>query len=346
MYERVTLNFRKHVLHHAEPGGHAGKKMISVFLLVLCSMVWGFAFVSQSVGAEYVGPFTFLAIRCWIAVAFLIPAGRILYRPGQGKGKTVLEELTGRRRLYLAGGAVCGLALFLASAAQQIGIGYTTTAKAGFITALYVVLVPVLSVFTGHMPRLRIWFCVVLGLVGLYFLCMSGDAGRFNKGDAILLLCALLFSVQIMAVGHFSGITDGILLSLMQTLTEGVLAVVFMLFLERPEPAMIKAAMPALLYAGIMSSGVGYTLQILGQDGLEPTLASLIMSLESVFSAVGGWLILGQRLNAREISGCAIMFLAIIISQLPVKSIHHTGKGFRSKAHVSAALRSVSDRVK
>ena len=280
-------------------------------------MIWGFAFVSQSVGAEYVGPFTFLAVRNWIATAVLLPVSLVLVRKRSAGKTTLKKELTGRPKLYAAGGALCGLALFLASAVQQIGIEHTTTAKAGFITALYVVIVPILSMFLGKMPGKRIWLCVLLSVCGLYYLCISGKGiSGLNRGDLLVLLCSLLFSIQIMSVDYFTDIIDGILLSLLQTVAVGILATVFMLLTEKPDPSMIRAAMPALLYAGIMSSGAGYTLQIVGQEGTDPTLASLIMSLESVFSAVGGWLFLAQRLTLREFAGCALMFTAIVISQL------------------------------
>lgn len=295
----------------------AKKPVFYAVILMLCAMVWGFAFVSQSVGAEYVGAFTFLTIRCWIAVVLLVPVSAFIYKKRAGGKRTAADEIRENRRAYLMGLCFCGTALFSASAMQQAGIAFTSTAKASFITALYVVLVPVLSVFFGKRPLLKLWICVLVSVLGLYLLCISGPEGAFNKGDAMMIACALLFSIQIMTVSHFVKFTDAVLLSLMQTIGEGILATVFMLLFEKPSYEMIRAAAPALLYAGVMSSGVGYTLQIVGQEGIDPTIASLIMSLESVFGAIGGWMILGQRLSLREFAGCVLMFAAIIYSQVP-----------------------------
>lgn len=293
-------------------------RILHTLILLLCAMIWGFAFVSQSVGAEYVDAFTFLAGRSWIAVIFLLPviaaADRIRRRKGLPAGGLPTRA---RRNLYLLGGVSCGTALFLASAAQQIGISYTTTAKAGFITALYVVIVPVISVFLGQAPSRRIWLCVLIGIIGLYFLCMKGGPEEINRGDVLMIICALLFSGQILLVGHFNSMMDGIRLSFLEMLTEAVLATVCIFFFEKPTAGAIRSALPALLYAGVMSSGVAYTLQIIGQEGLDPTIASLTMCLESVFSAIGGFLLLGQTLTLREFLGCTLMFAAIVISQMP-----------------------------
>jgi len=293
-------------------------RLRSSLILVAGAMIWGFAFVSQSVGARYVEAGTFLAFRSWIAVLFLMPVLAVVSGMRTKAGEPTGAPLNrAQKRIHLLGGVCCGTALFLASAAQQMGIAYTTTAKAGFITALYVIIVPVLSVLLGQVPSKRIWFCVLLGLVGLYLLCMTGISFSLGRGDALMLLCAFLFSIQIMLVNYFSGRVDGLRLSFLEMLTEAVLATVFMLVFEHPTREGIMAAMPALLYAGIMSSGVAYTFQIIGQKGTDPTVASLIMSLESVFSAIGGWLILHQKLSVREAAGCALMFMAIVISQLP-----------------------------
>ncbi|MDO4619393.1 MAG: DMT family transporter [Lachnospiraceae bacterium] len=295
-------------------------QLTHVLILLLTAVVWGFAFVSQSVGAEYVGAFTFLAIRNWIAVLFLIPVIRVLTlrRNSEAAEETETKQLNRhQKRMYLLAGVSCGTALLCASAAQQIGIAYTTTAKAGFITTLYVVLVPILSIVIGQRPAPSIWISVVIGTAGLYLLCMTpGNAGGINRGDLIMLLCAVLFSVQILLVNHYSSFLDGVRLSFLQSLTCAVIATFLMLVMEKPALSDIRAALPALLYAGVMSSGVGYTLQIIGQKGLDPTIASLVMCLECVFSAVGGWMLLGQRLSARELGGCALMFTAILISIL------------------------------
>lgn len=219
----------------------------------------------------------------------------------------------------------------MASAAQQIGIAYTTTAKSGFLTALYVVFVPLVSIFLGKRPEKKLWLCVLLGVAGLYFLCMKGTEG-LGAGDLWTLLCAFLFSFQILSVSHFAGLTDGIRLSVWEFLTQSVIATVLMFVLEEPEPVAIRAALPAILYAGVMSSGVAYTLQIVGQKDLNPTIASLAMCLESVFSAISGWIVLGEILSAREIFGCALMFGAIVLSQVSLPS----GNGRKRKDAPSA----------
>lgn len=294
------------------------KTLLHASILGICALLWGFTFVSQSIGADYVGAFTFLAMRCWIAVVFLIPVtaavGKIRLSRGLPSGR---PENRRQRKVHLTAGAACGAALFAASAAQQAGIGCTTAAKAGFISAMYVVLVPVFSIFLGHIPARKLWISVLLGVTGLYLLCFTGGFGGFEFGDLILLLCAALFSVQILVLNHFLPMVEAVRLSHLQLLFEGIFATVCMFLFEHPGSAEVKAALPAALFAGIMSSGVAYTLQIIGQKGLDPTVASLIMCLESVFSAVGGWLFLGQTLSARELSGCVLMFAAIVLSELP-----------------------------
>ena len=195
-------------------------------------------------------------------------------------------------------------------------MAYTTASKAGFITALYVVLVPVLSIFIGKRPSAHIWACVVLALVGMYLLCITGEELKLQLGDAYELACALLFAVQILVVYHFSPLVDGVRLSRMQFLVVAVLSTALMLLFETPTWADVRAALPAIAYAGIFSSGIAYTLQILGQANVNPTVASLVMSLESVFSALSGWLILGERLSPRELLGSALMFAAIVLAQV------------------------------
>lgn len=321
-------------MHNNKRQSAEASALIHALILLTAAVIWGFAFVSQSIGADYVGPFTFLAGRCWIAVAFLVPVvaiadrvrerGQVTGRAGGADGDAAAGAVsTGRpvtaaqRRMLFVSGCVCGLFLFAASAAQQIGIGMTTTAKAGFITALYVILVPIVSLFLGHKSSLKIWVSVALGVTGLYFLCMKGGFTGLNRGDLILMLCALLYAFQILVVNHYLPMVDGLRLSLIQTTVEGILATVFMLMLETNTAAALKAALPAILFAGIMSSGVAYTFQIIGQKGLKPAVASLLMCLESVFAAIGGWLFQGQVLTGRELLGCVLMFSGTVLSLLP-----------------------------
>lgn len=298
------------------------KQLGHTLLLVLAALIWGFAFVSQSIGADYVPPFAFCALRSILAALFLIPVLAVAKKIRESHGRSAGVPKTKKaRKAYVIGGAVCGAALFAASALQQIGIAYTTTAKAGFITTLYVVFVPVVSLLFGHVPSKKIWLSVIIGVTGLYFLCAAGNGGIRNigYGDLLILACAFMFCVQILCVNHFVQYIDGIYLSFMEMVTETVIATVFALLFEHPTMEGILAALPAILYAGIMSSGVAYTLQIVGQKDLDPTVASLAMCLESVFSAIGGWLILKETLSGIEFFGCALMFSAIVISQLPEK---------------------------
>ena len=295
-------------------------KRSHIFMLFLATIFWGTTFVAQRIGADYVGAYTYLALRSWIAVVFLTPVVHAFDRFHDRRGTDNRRPRTAadRKRLVLAGVAA-GVALCAASAAQQIGVAYTTASKAGFITALYVVLVPVLSIFLGRRPAAHVWGCVGIALAGMYLLCITGGDFRLQVGDAYELACALLFAVEILLVDHFSPLVDGVRLSRMMFLVVAVLSTALMLLLETPTRADIFAALPAIAYAGILSGGVGYTLQILGQEGVNPSVASLVMSFESVFSALSGWLVLGERLTGREMLGAGLMLAAVILAQVERK---------------------------
>ena len=304
-------------------------------LLFLTAVVWGVAFVAQSVGMDYVGPFTFNCIRCLIGAVVLVPCIWFLDRWKQRlDGASCGREAAGApggasdgSHALLAGGVCCGLALFVASNLQQIGIQYTTVGKAGFITALYIVMVPVFGIFLKKRAGIRVWVSVALAVAGLYLLCIT-DRLALGKGDILVLLCAVVFAVHILVVDHFSAKTDGVRMSCIQFLVCGLLSGVCMLITEHPEMRLILQAWQPILYAGVFSCGVGYTLQIVGQKGTDPTVASLILSLESVVSVLAGWLLLGQRLSVRELGGCALMFAAILLAQMPerLQSYHHYQK--------------------
>ena len=291
-------------------------------ILLLTSVIWGLAFVAQSVGMEYVGPYTFIAVRFALGALALLPV--ILFQnahAGGGHPARTGEEaggadrtVRGGRQLWL-GGVLCGAALMAASALQQFGILWTTVGKAGFITAMYIVIVPVLGIFIGRRIKPLIWLCVLIAAGGLYLLSMSGSF-MLQSGDAFCLACAFVFAVQILLVDHFANEVDGIRLAVIEFLTASVMGAVMMLLFEQPSWSAVYSARWSILYTGIMSSGVAYTLQIIGQCGLNPAIASLIMSLESVFSAVAGFLILRQVMTGREMIGCALMGIAIILAQL------------------------------
>ena len=289
----------------------------NTLLLVLCALIWGLAFVAQSAGAS-LAPFAFLACRSWLAVAFLWPLCHVFdaLRRRQGAPSAPAPQ---PGRLLAVGGAVCGTLLFAASAAQQIGITLDpSTAKASFITAMYVVLVPVAGLALGRKSPAQLWACVALSVAGLYLLCMQGGFGGIRPSDGVLLLCAALFTLQIIAVDHFAPRLDGVRLSLAQFLTVAVESTAASLLCEKVALADIAGAALPVLYCGLLSSGVGYTLQIVGQRDLDPAIASLAMCLESVFGALGGWLLLGQGLSTREIAGCGLIFAAVVGAQLPL----------------------------
>ncbi len=291
------------------------KQLASTLLLLLTAFIWGSAFVAQSVGAEYVGAFTFLTARSFISCLAVLPAAVVSCR-GHNAGRAGGGGEPFSLRRYAPVGALCGFFLCVASAAQQAGMAWTTTAKAGFITSLYVVMVPCMGLVFGRRPGLKIWAGVLLGVCGLYLLSMSGGVG-LEKGDALMLLCALLFTGHIMCVDRFAPKLNGVALSCIQFFVCGVFSLIGMFLLETPSIEAMRSAGLAILYAGLFSGGIGYTLQIVAQKDLDPTVASLLMSLESVFSALCGWAVLGQALTAREFTGCCLMAAAIVTAQLP-----------------------------
>lgn len=300
-------------------------KTKNAILLVVTAFIWGTAFVAQSVGMDYLGPFTFNGVRSLIGGIALLPCIWLLGRIN-GKNETEKRDVgesrekftpSGRKDLAV-GGIACGMMLFGASSLQQIGIQYTTAGKAGFITAFYIVIVPVLGIFLRKKIGWKVWFAVAVALAGLYFLCIT-ERFTIGKGDILIFLCALVFSLHILVIDYFSPKVAGVKMSCIQFFVCGIASLPFMFALETPKiGAMIAGWMP-LLYAGVLSCGVAYTLQIIGQKNVNPAIASLILSLESCFSVLAGWLVLGERLSVRESVGCVLMFAAIILAQLPEK---------------------------
>lgn len=287
----------------------------SSLILLLTATIWGVAFVAQSVGMEYIGPFTFNAIRCVLGGLVLIPVILVLKKKKETGAEN--QEKEDKKTLW-TGGIACGVILCIASNLQQFGIMEASVGKSGFFTALYIVMIPVIGIFIGKRPGIKLWFCVALAVVGMYLLCMKDGSFTIERADIMLLLCALAFSVHILVVDYFSPKVDGVKMSCIQFFVCGVLSAVGMLFTETPDISNIQAVWMPLLYAGLLSCGVGYTLQIVGQKGINPIIASLIMSLESVISALAGWVILGQVLSLKEIIGCVLMFVAIVITQIPI----------------------------
>lgn len=295
------------------------RKWKNPVMLALAAAIWGFAFVSQSVGMEYVGPFTFNSIRNIMGALVLVPV-ILIGEKWEKKAGGDLEKTKAQADL-LIGGLCCGVVLFISTSAQQIGIKYTTVGKAGFITALYIVIVPVVSLVFGKKSRPAVWISIILAVAGFYFLTMVGESA-FTKGDAYVLVSAFTFTGHILCVDYFAPKVNGVKLSCLQFLVCGILSGIIMFIAENPNIQDIFRARLPLLYAGVLSCGVAYTLQVVGQKNYNPAIAALIMSLESVFSVLAGWMILGQTLSVFEALGCVLIFSGIILTQLPEEWLH------------------------
>ena len=323
-------------------------------LLLLAAFIWGSAFVAQSVGMDYIGPFTFGAVRNTIGFLVLIPVAyvsRRMYARSIMRSVGVRKKLSRiNKRTYIAG-LICGVILCTASSFQQCGIVYTTVGKSGFITAMYIVIVPVLGIFLKKKSTWRTWVSVVLSVTGLYLLCIKAGDLSLGYGDLLMLACAFLFAIHILVVDHFMSVStlirssgldeatgrtgdadsasshelpavledhvDGVTLSCIQFGVTALIQIVAMFIFEEPVVDAILDAAPSILYAGVLSSGVAFTLQVITQRHLTPVVASLIMSMESVFSVLSGWVVLGERMSVRETIGCVLMFVAIVLAQLP-----------------------------
>lgn len=288
------------------------KSLLSSLLIVLAALIWGVAFVAQSEAMDSVGPFTFMVSRSFLGGFVLIPV-TLLIRAFVPREKKKQEN----KKTLLIGGICCGVALAVASALQQYGIALGAEAgKAGFITALYIIIVPIIGmIFFKKRYSLPLWIGVGASLVGLYFLCMTGESS-FGVADILLVLCAIVFSVHILVIDYFSPKVDSVAMSCIQFFVCGLICTLPMLIFEKPTFDAIFSARSEILYAGIMSSGVAYTLQIVAQKRTPPVLASMLFSLESVFAVLSGWIILNQALSFFEILGCILMFGAIVLAQL------------------------------
>ncbi len=309
-------------------GASGNMKLKNALLLFTAALIWGSAFVAQSAGMEYVGPFTFNGIRSLIGSCFLFLflciRRMISRRKGNGtagaqSGDGGISGKGNQKTLWL-GGLACGIVLTAASSLQQIGIMYTTVGKAGFITALYIVFVPILQLFFKKKCGAAVWTSIGIAAAGLYLLCMK-ESFILQKGDFLVLLCGIVFAVHILAIDYFSPKVDSVKLSCIQFLVCGVICTAIMLVTERVDFHALFRAAPPILYAGVFSCGIAYTLQIAGQKNANPAIASLILCLESVVSAAAGFLILGQAMTGREIAGCLLMFIAVILAQMA--SVHN-----------------------
>lgn len=305
------------------------KRLRGNILLLITAIIWGTAFVAQSEGMRYVEPFTYNAMRTLLGGIVLIPVIALFRRQ-----KTPPDEngsSADSRKTTVIGGIVCGVFLFIASSFQQWGIVETTAGKAGFITALYVTIVPLIELVLYRRSSLKVWFCVFLALAGFYLLCIK-EGFTIGRGDLLVLCGAFFYAGHIMVIDYFNEKnTDGMKMSCIQFFTAGILMTVCMFLFENPQVEAIFDAKYTILYAGIMSSGAAYTLQILGQRDTDPTSATLIMSLESVFAALSGWIILSEALSLKELSGCILVFIAVILTQLGASAAPE--KNIRRKIH-------------
>ena len=297
------------------------KQAAATFLLMLAAFIWGTAFVAQSNGLKLVGNFTFLALRSYLAVVVLLPVSYIIYKNGKrknGNGAHNENKSFIYKRLML-GGVLCGGSVCLASLVQQYGIMMSSVGKSGFLTTLYILMVPLIGLLLGKKVKPILWVCIAIATCGMYFLCVT-DVGGIGVGDILLILCALLFAIQIVIVDHFVETVEPVRLSLVQFGVSAVIATVGAVAFEEISLQAILQAWVPICYAGILSSGIAFTLQIVAQKNLNPTVASLIMSLESVFAALAG-AFFGERLSSNELLGCVLVFLAIVIAQLPVDGL-------------------------
>lgn len=288
------------------------KKTRGVLLLTLTSFIWGTAFVAQSLGMATLEPLTFNAARNFLAAAVLSPLAVWLWRREKKAGRLSAGSI----RTLLLGGALCGTALAAAMALQQIGIVSTSVGKAGFLTALYIVLVPIFGFFVGRRTRVTVWISVAVAVAGTYLLSVT-ESFSVGFGDLLCILCAVGFTLHILLVDRFSPLVNGVALSAVQFFVAGVLSLIAALAVETPSLAAVGESLGPVLYTGLLSSGVAYTLQVIAQKDTPPALASLVMSLESVFAALSGYVILGEALTGRELLGCGLVFAAVLLAQIP-----------------------------
>ena len=286
------------------------KQVRTNLLLILTALIWGFAFVAQQVGMDYLGPFTFTSIRFFIGCIVLLPFILLMDRRNQTQEKTSWK-------LLVIGGICCGLPLGAATAVQQFALLTSPAGKVGFLTALYILFVPILGIFLKKKIGIQVWISVLIAVAGMYLLCINGSFS-LKKGDALAIVCSIIFAIQILFVDYYSPQISGLKLACAEFLVAGIANGILMLLFESPSKESIFSAAIPLLYTGVLSSGIAYTLQIIAQKDAQPSVAALIMSLESVFSVIGAWLVLHQTMSLQETLGCILMFAAIVLAQLPM----------------------------
>lgn len=295
------------------------QKLKGNLLLLLTAFIWGISFISQSKGVETISPLAFNGIRCLLGGIVLLPVIAILDRNKRKKG----IEIQSINKNLLTGGIICGCLLCIATTLQTEGMIYTSPGKAGFITALYMIIVPIFNIFFGKKPSSIILVSVLIATSGLYLMCINGETS-INTGDILIFICAFLFAAHILVIDYYSPLVDGVKLACIQFFVSGIINIVFMLIFEEPKLHPIFSCWASIGYSGIMSCGVAYTLQIVGQKYTDPTSASILMSLESVFATLStvilvalGFNLTGGAMTSREIIGCILMFVAILLVQQP-----------------------------
>ncbi|HEY8422730.1 MAG TPA: DMT family transporter [Thermoclostridium sp.] len=289
------------------------KELLYSLLLLLAAIIWGFAFVVQSNAMETIGPLSFNCVRWLIGSLSVLPVCALVC--GKNREKIKTEDIKEKRKHTLAGGCLCGIFLFAASNTQQIGLVETPPGKAGFITALYIVIVPLFGLLRRKIPEIKIWISVALATAGLYLMCVTKQL-TIEKSDIWVIICAFCYALQIVTVDSFSDRADPVKLAFVQFLVCGILGVPFALIFEQPTVAAFRESLILILYVGVLSSGVAFTLQVVAQKKVKPTIASLLMSMESVFSVLFSWLVLHQTLSLREYTGVILMTVAIILAQI------------------------------
>ena len=292
------------------------KRLKSNIFLFIAAFIWGTAFVAQREGVDVLHPITYNGIRNFVGCLALTPV--ILFMDNRAKKKqTYVKD---NLKTLIIGGIVCGVVLFVASTLQTVALVDADEGKAGFMTALYLIIVPILGIFLGKRIKPVVWVCVVLATVGLYFLCVKeGTSFSFNKSELLLLGCAVVFAVHILVIDYFSPKVNGVKLSFLQFLVVGIISLVYIIVVDKPTIADIVKCTVPILYAGVMSSGVAYTFQIIGQKDADPAVASIIMSMESLFALLAGIVVSGNEPTVRSLIGCGVMLVAIILVELPEK---------------------------
>lgn len=300
------------------------RKIRSSILLLITAIIWGLAFVAQTAGMEHLGPYTFTAARSFVACIFLLITHFIFK-----KSKMIDYSNEYSLEKSIKGGFICGLVFTLAINLQQIGLSFTTTGKASFITALYIVFIPIIGLFLGRRPDIKLVICIIIALVGTFIMSVRGELS-VNIGDIEVMLSAFMFAIHMMLMSKFSQNTNSIIVSLVQFLVCAILSLVAAMFKEVIDMDGILKSYVTILYVGILSSGVGFTLQIMALKDLDTVIASMISSLESIFGAIFGWLILGQAMEGREIFGAFLIFIATLFAQLPINKIFNRIKESKS----------------